>query len=384
MTEVEQSVLLFGHRLAGAERTGVGRYAADLVGGLAARPAGDGLRYRTATLREPPPIWLPDGTTHVGVPGPRRPLALAWSTIGRPRIERLVPEVDLVHTLLAWVPVPTRRPLVVTLFDLMALREPAWYPAAERWRYARAWAQAADRADAVVVLSRFVGDDVTARLGIEPDRIQVVAPGVPAPFLTPPSADAMAAVTARYGLAPSSYVLTLGAVSPRKNLSVVARAIAALPPDPVGAVELVAIGPDGVGADQVRSELADLGLGRRVRLLGFVPDDDIAALVAAASALAHPSRDEGFGYPPLEAMAVGTPVVASSAGSLPEVVGDGGTLLDPDDVGAWAAALDDIRRAGPDDRAAQAERGRRQAARFSWDRAAADLVALHRRLLDRP
>lgn len=384
MSQLDRSVLLLGHRLAGAERTGVGRYAVDLVGGLAVRPPGDGLRYRTATLREPPLTWLPAGVTHAAVPGPRRPLALAWATIGRPRIERLITHVDLVHTLLAWVPVPTRRPLVVTLFDLMPLREPAWYPAAERWRYKRAWAQAADRADAVVVLSRFVGDDVTARLGIEPERVHVVAPGVPAPFLNPPSADAVAAVTGRYGLAPFSYVLSLGAVSSRKNLSVVARAIADLAPDPAGGVELVVAGPDGVGADQVRSELAVLGLGRRVRLVGFIPDDDLVALVAGASVLAHPSRDEGFGYPPLEAMAVGTPVVASSAGSLPEVVGDGGTLLDPDDVGAWAAALDDVRRAGPDGRASQAGRGRRQAARFSWYRAAADLVALHHRLLDRP
>lgn len=383
MNEAERSVLLFGHRLAGAERTGVGRYAVDLIGGLAARPPGDGLRYRTGTLRESLPAWLPAGVTHTPVPGPRRPLALAWATVGWPRLERLVGGVDLVHTLLAWVPVPTRRPLVVTLFDLMPLREPAWYSAAERWRYARAWAQAADRADAVVVLSRFVGDDVTARLGIEPGRVHVVPPGVPAAFLSPPSVDAVAAVTARYGLAPCRYVLSLGAVSPRKNLSVVARAVAELPPGTAGGVELVVVGPDGVGADQVRSELAEVGLGARLRLLGFVADEDLAALVAGASALAHPSRDEGFGYPPLEAMAMGTPVVASSAGSLPEVVGDGGALVDPDDVGAWAAALDDVARAEPDGRAAQAERGRRQAARFSWDRAAADLVALHRHLLDR-
>lgn len=379
MADPEPVVVLFGHRMAGAEPTGVGRHAAELVQALASA-AHPEVRYRTATLREAPPTWLPVGVEHLLVPGPRRPVALAWTAAGRPRLERLVTPVDLVHTLLTWVPVPTRRPLVATIHDLIFLRHPEWYERGERGRYRRALGQVATEADAIVTGSHFVAEDIRSSLGVERSRVHVIHHGVPLAFTARPQPSSLAAVCAEHGLDAGGYLLGVGALSHRKNISIVARALAQLPP--TGGVELVLAGPEGAGADEVRAELERLGVSGRTRFTGFVPDLELVALMAGACALVHASSDEGFGYPPLEAMALGTPVIAAAAGSIPEIVGDGGVLLDLGDTEAWAGAITRL-RTDRQHRETLVAAGRARAASFTADREAEAVVALHRTLLGR-
>jgi alpha-1,3-rhamnosyl/mannosyltransferase len=170
------------------------------------------------------------------------------------------------------------------------------------------------------------------------------------------------------------FVVAVGNVSTRKNLVTVVRAVAAADPGLV----LVLAGRPHSGSAVVEAEIERLGLGDRVRRLGFVADDELPVLLQAARGLVHPSVDEGFGFPPLEAMAAGVPVVASGAGSIPEIVGEAGVLLDPADVDGWAGAL--ARLVVDDDwRAELVERGRRRAEGFTWSRTATETLAVYER-----
>ncbi|HWG73072.1 MAG TPA: glycosyltransferase family 1 protein [Acidimicrobiales bacterium] len=145
-------------------------------------------------------------------------------------------------------------------------------------------------------------------------------------------------------------------------------------------VPLVLAGRADTGAGQVRSEIERLGLEKRVRLAGFVTDDTLPALLQGATALLHPSADEGFGIPPLEAMAAGTPVVAARAGALPEIVANAGLLVDAHDAVGWASAISDV-ASNLELRLRLRATGRARAAGFTWDKVARETWALHRRQL---
>ena len=173
-------------------------------------------------------------------------------------------------------------------------------------------------------------------------------------------------------------MLAVGTLEPRKNLPTLVAAfdaMAAEEPD----VALVIGGPDGWGAAEFNAAVNRASHRDRIRRLGWLEDGARGDLLAGAAALAYPSRYEGFGFPPLEAMQAGVPVVASTAGSLPEVLGDGAVLVDPDDVDALAAALGRVVR----DEALANEltrRGRARADGYRWDRAAEAFVATYQRV----
>ena len=144
-------------------------------------------------------------------------------------------------------------------------------------------------------------------------------------------------------------------------------------------LRLVVAGPDGWGVEAYEEAVAASRHADRVRRLGYVTNAERAALIAGATMLAYPSRYEGFGFPPLEAMQAGVPVVASSAGALPEVLGDAALLPDPDDVDALAEALTHLLHR-TEERAELIARGYERAGRYRWERAAPEFVTLYRRL----
>ena len=173
-------------------------------------------------------------------------------------------------------------------------------------------------------------------------------------------------------------MLTLATVEPRKDHPTLVRAFASdALAGPLADVRLVLAGPDGWGTEALQAALARSPAAARVTRLGWVDDASRADLLAGAAVLAYPSRYEGFGLPPLEAMAAGVPVVATAAGAVPEVVGDAAVLVPPGDADGLAAGLaqvllddgraDDLRR-----------RGRARLAAFDWDRTVEGLVALYR------
>ena len=269
-------------------------------------------------------------------------------------------------------------PAVVTVHDLAFWRYPATHSPASRRYYAGA-ARTLPHADAVICVSASVRADLLRALPLRPERVHVVHNGLDARFTPQPDP---AAIRARFGL-PQPYVLAVGTIEERKNLTLLLAAVALL-----GRTDLhmALAGAEGWGAQAVRETAARLGLTERVHWLGRVDDADLVPLYSSAAALAFPSRYEGFAFPPLEAMACGTPVVAVNSSSLPEVCGSGADAaadLVPPDPAAFAAALarvlDDAAH-----RATLIERGAKRARRFTWRRCAEETLAVYRSVLHCP
>jgi glycosyltransferase involved in cell wall biosynthesis len=190
-------------------------------------------------------------------------------------------------------------------------------------------------------------------------------------FATAHDAAQLTAAAARHGLEPGGYVLATGTLEPRKNLLRLIRAHAKLPPDLRAAHPLLLVGPRGWETAEI---LAAAGRDERaVRLAGYVPDDELAALYAGCTVFCYPSLYEGFGLPVLEAMAAGAPVITSNLSSLPEVAGDAAVYVDPLDERAIGAALERLLRS-PEERSRLAAAGPQRAAGFSWSRCAAQIA----------
>ena len=368
-------VLLVPHRLHDPFGTGIHRYGIELIRALAADESSAELDYAVASIDDPD---VAVGPPVVRIAPPRRALHLAWATTGRPAIERLAGGAAVVHVLTPAVPVATSVPLVVTIHDLLPMRFPSWYPARQRWLFKRAIRQASASAR-IIVPSTAVAADIADALDIERTRVTVIPEGVDPIFRRPVSEVDVAAVCARHRIRPGRFFLFVGAIAGRKNLGTAMRALAefrSTGPD----IPLVVAGPRGRGADEFDAEAARLGLQGALRVTGFVSPADLPVLLRAALALVHPSKYEGFGLTPLEAMAAGTAVLAANTGALPEVVGDAGMLLPPDDVDAWAKGM---ARVSEDDglRRSMVERGQAWSTGFTWERAARETAAVYRACL---
>lgn len=370
-------IALLGHRLASPSATGIGRYYVEISRGLAevADPATH--RYVVASTREREhPTWIPAGLEHRTVPGSRKALALSWGLVGRPAVDRALGRPDLLHTLHPWAPTPCRAPLVTTIHDLMPMLHPEWHTRIETWSFNRGVAHARDHASMIVTESQFAADLITAETGIAADRIRVVWGGAGDEFRRRATATDADRICARHGVQRGRFLIVVGAVSNRKNLVVLLRALARTDPALLGTPALLAAGPPGRGAEAIEAEVDRLGLHERVRFAGYVPSDDLPVLVGSSLALVHPSRDEGFGITPIEAMAAGVPAIASDAGSIPEVAGAAAVLVNPDDVDGWAAAITLV-ASDRDRHDALVQAGDLHQEQFRWARAASETMAIH-------
>ena len=364
------TIALYASQLAPTGPTGIHRYVTEIARTLLAIVPE---RYTmVASAEDAPPVWFPSDLPVTRLPGPRRALHLAWYLARRPRIERFIGDTDLVHVLSPTFPVPSRAPIVYTIHDLQHIDDAGAFRTREARIGAAALRDAARRARRIITVSGAVAERTVERLGVDRGRITVVHHGIAERFHRGVSEDLVRAVTTRYGLEPRDYFLYVGKVEDRKNVGTVVRALAERGPGP----RLVVTGPAGFGVENVTAAIERLGLTGEVILTGHVPDGDLLPMMAGATALVHPSEFEGFGFTPLEAMALGTPTIASRAGSLPEVLGDAALLLAPRDVTAWANAMSRLER----DAAYAtelAEKGRRHASRFTWERAARETAAVH-------
>ncbi|MBK7782411.1 MAG: glycosyltransferase family 4 protein [Ardenticatenia bacterium] len=274
-------------------------------------------------------------------------------------IELLGAGLSLLHSPDFIVPRFWRGRSVVTVHDLAFLRHPERLTAASRRYYGQVH-RSLRQADAVIAVSRHTASEIAALTDTTAQKVHVVPNAIHPRFNPRGDETADRAAWDRHGLltaeGPRPYVLFVSTIEPRKNLATLLRAFALLHRmDP--RVQLVLAGAEGWLSSEVHALATELGLGESARFLGRVTDEDLAALYRGARLLAHPALDEGFGLPVAEALASGTPVLASSAGSLPEIAGDAALLLDPRDAGAWAQAmgrvLDDgalaarLRAAGP-------------------------------------
>jgi glycosyltransferase involved in cell wall biosynthesis len=351
-------------------RTGVATFTTGLLRALPAAGvdvrayalSGRGRRALAAAL--PPGVVPADAR----LPMPAGVLTRAWQRADVPVAEQFVGRVDVVHGTNYVVPPARHAAEVVTVYDLTSARFPELCAPASL-RYPQLVRRAAARGAWVHVLAQAIGDEVVELLGVDPDRVRVIRSGLDAPV-----SGGDAARGARLAGSPR-YVLGLGTVEPRKRFDDLVRAFDGLAADRDD-IGLVIAGPDGWGAPDVASAIDRALHRRRIRRIGWVDERDRADLLAGATALAVPSVYEGFGYPPLEAMAAGTPVVATSVGALPEVLGNGAEFVPATDVdalvGALGRVLDDATH-----RARLVERGRARAATFSWDECATEMARLY-------
>lgn len=251
------------------------------------------------------------------------------------------------------------RPLVVTLHDVSYERHPEWYPHQSDPLRRAFYRHSARRADLVITDSVFSQQEITAAYGIDPSRIHVVPLGVSSLFSPSDTVPR------------EPVVLHVGDLHPRRNLQMLWATVRRLRRDvpALGALRLVLVGTDRGSRDALLAEAGRDGLAEALLHVSQIDDEGLRQWYRQAAVMAYPSRYEGFGLPLLEAMACGTPVVASRASSIPEVTGDAARLVDPLDVEGWFAAL---RRVLCDRAEAGhlSEAGVAQAARFTWARTA--------------
>lgn len=365
-------VALDGAPLLGT-RTGVGDVATNLLDALVRSGDVDPVVYligRGGSRRPDLARLLPAGARLGTAALPARFVEPAWRHLGRPTIEHWTGAVDVVHAV-NFVAPPARAPVIVTVQDLGFVRFPHLVdPSA--LEFPDAIARAIRRGARIHAPSGFVASEVQDVFDVDEDRLIRVPLGItPIRDGDPARGHAIAGT--------SRYVLALGTVEPRKNLPALVAAFDIVAnDDPL--LSLVVAGPDGRGTEQLQDAIDRARAGDRVRRVGYLSSSERADVLTGASLLAYPSRYEGFGLPPLEAMSAGVPVVASNAGSLPEVLGDAALSFDPDDVDAMAAAMASVLGDGAE-RARLVERGLRWSARYDWTTTATMLVDAYRELI---
>ncbi len=306
-------------------------------------------------------------------------LRIAWEQTVVPfQLAQL--QADLVHGLVNILPLPTTTPGIVTVHDLSFLRMPEKLPPAKRFYLARLCQASVHRARHIITVSQQTADDVMDFFAIPAAKITVIHNGVDAHF-QPGDAKATAAFRQKHKL-PDRFMLYLGTLEPRKNLLTLLRAYAHWQTQATSderAIKLVLAGGKGWDYDQVFAETVALGLSEQVIFPGFLPETDLPGWYRAAELFVYPSFLEGFGLPVLEAMACGTPVLCSNAGSLVEIVGDAAWTFPATDVHALAEGLHSLTRQA-ELRADLCARGLQQAQKFSWQRTATETFDVYRHI----
>ncbi|WP_051337283.1 glycosyltransferase family 4 protein [Leisingera daeponensis] len=367
-------VACFANQFGDRQGHGLARYARELLEALRGIGGPEIIPVAGWSGLEPEALAARQQETGLQLTGlGRRGTSLLWTFLGRPSLEAcLDAPVDVVHAVSLGYPVATRKPLVVTIHDLGPLIRPDYFRNTRPWVMQRSLDQAVRQADVIACVSQYTADTVReyAGPGVEA-RLRVVLEGVSEAFFTP----ADPALLHRFALPPGvPFILSAGAASPRKNLAGLLRAMTVLGSSIPH--HLVLVGGAGWDSGEIARALAAPALRNRVHRLGYVSDPELRALYQAADLYVHPSLFEGFGLPVLEAMASGTPVVASDRTSLPEVAGQAGCLCDASDPEALAAAI--LQVCGSEElRARMAAQGRRRARQFSWSSCARAMAGIY-------
>lgn len=291
---------------------------------------------------------------------PARIVVLMWERIGRPKAEKLFGQADVVHGTNFWVPPLQSRKGVVTIHDLTFRLYPEMCtPPVQRYEWIVP--KVLRRCRLVITPSETVRSQVAQELRFPLDDIVVTPEGVRGSFI---GAKRDAAVAQRLGVE-GEYVLFAGTQEPRKNLDRLIQAFASVRSD----LKLLIAGPSGWGSINLPALTRKLHLNDRVIFSGYLADGELASLMAGCRAFVFPTIYEGFGLPPLEAMAAGVPVVSSTGGSLPEILGDAPFYCDPFDVASIAGATEEATKEG-EARNSAVRRGIEQASKYSWEETA--------------
>ncbi len=273
-------------------------------------------------------------------------------------------DIDIFHGLNQRLPALRFRRTVTTIHDIFPLSSDRYSSPEFNSKFSKVIRDAVSRSDALIAVSAYTRDEICRVLGVDPAKITVVHHGIdPAAMVARETPD-------------EPYLLTVGVVQTRKNTLAAVRTIERLPPR----VRLIVAGGVGYGAEATQEYVRRAGLASRVEFAGHCDEAALDRLYAGASALLFPSYEEGFGFPVLEAMARGVPVIAARTSSIPEIAGDAAQLFDPDDdrgmADAAARILEDSAWAKQ-----WSEKGRRHARQFTWERCAQETLAVYRQLV---
>jgi glycosyltransferase involved in cell wall biosynthesis len=358
-------------RATAARRTGTENYALHLIRELLALNQADPAssqshHFRLYFNQAPEPSLFPPAAEMRVMPFPRvwTHVRLSWEMATQPPDLLFVPShvLPLVHP----------QHSVVTVHDLGYL----YYPEAHTWfqnRYLR-WSTRYNAKSALRVLadSEATRQDLVHHCQIPQEKIKVVYPGRDETLEPVGDSATLGRIRARYNLQ-LPYYLYLGTLQPRKNLVRLVQAFGRFVQGSGTEQNLVLAGKKGWHYDEIETQIHALGLEDRIILTGYVADLDLASLLSGALAFVFPSLYEGFGFPVLEAMACGTPVICSNTSSLPEIAGDAAILVDPLDVDALAAAMHRVAH-NEGLRQSLIERGFQQMQSFSWERCAKEVM----------
>ncbi|MBZ0266917.1 glycosyltransferase family 4 protein [bacterium] len=360
---------------ASTERGGIGRYVRCLVDALARLDDGDefvpfrfDFRFRDSPFA--------DGVhERVCRWAPGRAVQYAWRTWQTPAFDRFAPRADLYHFPNYLRPPLRRGRSVVTVHDAAYARVPETLEERNLRNLVAHLGESLRRADAIIADSEFTAGEYRGLFPELADRVHAVPLGLP-DDLARPDDDAIRGTRARLGLE-RPYLLTVGTIEPRKNHDLL---VSAFERSRHRDLDLVVAGPDGWKCAPILERLRASSRASAVRRIPYVAERDLPALYAGAELFAFPSLYEGFGFPPLEAMRCGTPVVAAARGSLPEVLGDAAHFPD-ETADGWASAMDDLL----DDAEARAElvrRGGKRSRAFTWGETARRTRAVYGTVLE--
>lgn len=351
------------------QNTGIAKYASKIAEAVSADPSIDPYFFYGATwsrkrINNPPTVTktlLPKLRQYVPISYQIRS-AIQEYTFSR-GVQSIAPSVYFEPNIVSF---KSDIPTVLTVHDLSWIYFPETHPI-ERVRFLNSkFERSLNKADRIITDATSVRSELVAEFSIDPERITAIPLGSDI-LISPLSKDKQRSILAHHQVNMGKYFLIVGTLEPRKNQLTAIKAHANLPSGIRTEFPLLHIGGDGWGNNSFRTEIRDAELSRSVRRLGYISQGELNVLLENATALVFPSLYEGFGLPVLEALSVGVPVIASNRASLPEVLGEGGLLIDPFDVRGFSDAMFRLSQ-DPEMRAILSVKATAQAANFSWEK----------------
>jgi glycosyltransferase involved in cell wall biosynthesis len=353
----------------------VGRYTKSLVEHLGALKGEDQLDlFYFDFQRKGTPFATPAATQHAIHWCPGRVVQYAWRTLGAPPFNWFAPRADVYHFTNFIRPPLTRGRSVVTIHDMSFMRHPHTLEDKNYQYLAARLHDTVARAEAIITISHFTAREIGELLDADQDRITAVPLGID-PGWAPAGPDAIQALRNDLGL-DRPYLLTVGTLEPRKNIPFLVEVFEQLE---AFDGDLVIAGMPGWKHEPILERMRTSTRADRIRNLRFVDEQHMAALYTGAELFCFPSLYEGFGFPPLEAMACGTPVVSSAGGSLPEVLADAAVVIEPFDPDRWVEALMDLLE-HPEQKAHYTSAGQARTKQFTWQETARRTWDVYRRV----
>lgn len=356
-----------GYEANAGVRVGIGRYAFEIIQQIAIRQSRTSRPFDDVRVYVPGAIGahMPAASQyfHYRVTTPKQ----LWTWVGFPfSLARDTPRADVIFSPTHYVPRFTHIPRVMAIMDVSYLSFPELFRPQDLHKLVHWTAYSVRHAAKIITISEFSKRAIIEAYHVPSERVVVAYPALPDTVLIAPMGD-----SEKTTALPKKYILTVGTLQPRKNFSRLIEAMAHIAdPD----IELLIVGKRGWLYDEILAAPQKFGVEKRVRFLDFVPDEALPSLYKHAQCFVLPSLYEGFGLPVLEAMAHGVPVVVSNGSSLPEIAGDAGIYVDPEDVSSIAEGITRALNEPASDRKARVQRGKKRVEGFTWESAATGVM----------